>query len=150
MKFSELLPLITPRRKVLLLIFVLLLLGSGLALLNPWIAGQFTGLLIGNGESVFSNINYILIAWLGLLGFKSLLSFATRYLIGATGETITASLRTRLYDHLQALPLSYHQQQRSGDLLALLSDDAAVISAFVTNTLVQLLPLFITLGGAFV
>lgn len=150
MKFSELLPLITPRRKVLLLIFVLLLLGSGLALLNPWIAGQFTGLLIGNGESVFSNINLILIAWLGLLGFKSLLSFATRYLIGATGETITAGLRTRLYDHLQALPLSYHQQQRSGDLLALLSNDAAVISAFVTNTLVQLLPLFITLGGAFV
>ncbi|MFT5274023.1 MAG: ATP-binding cassette subfamily B protein [Saprospiraceae bacterium] len=104
-----------------------------------------------NGEEVyFSNIKITLLAWLALLMCKSLLSFGTRYLIGSTGETITATLRTCIYDHLQALPLSYHQERQPGDTLAILGNDAEVISRFVTGTLVQLLPLFVTLLGAFV
>ena len=50
------------------------------------------GLLPGSGEVHFSNIKLILLAWLVVILFKNLLSFSTRYLIGSTGETITASL----------------------------------------------------------
>ena len=150
MKFSSLLRFITPHRQVLFLILGLLLIGGLVSLLNPWIAGQFTGSLIGDIDTRFSGIEFILVAWLGLLAFKSVLAFATQYLIGSTGQTITANLRSRLYDHLQALPLSYYHQQRAGDTLALLSNDAEVISGFVTNTLVQLLPLLLTFAGAFV
>ncbi len=150
MNFPELLRFITPHRSVLFSILVLLLVGSLVSLLNPWIAGQFTGLLLDSGEVYFSNIKLILVAWVFLIAFKSLLSFSTSYLLGSTGEKITATLRTRLYDHMQALPLSYHYEQRPGDMLALLSNDAQVISQFVTSTLVQLLPLFVTLAGAMV
>ena len=150
MKFSGLLRFITPHRRVLYSILGLLLIGSLVSLLNPWIAGQFTGSLIGDVDTRFPGIQFILLAWLGLIAFKSVLAFATQYLIGSTGQTITANLRSRLYDHLQALPLSYYQQQRPGDTLALLSNDAEVISGFVTDTLVQLLPLLLTFAGAFV
>ncbi len=149
MKFSGLLRFITPHRRVLFAILGLLLLGSFASLLNPWIAGQFTGTLIGDVDAHFG-IHSILLAWLGLIAFKSVLAFATQYLIGGTGQTITANLRSRLYDHLQALPLSYYHQQKAGDTLALLSNDAEVISGFVTHTLVQLLPLLLTFAGAFV
>ncbi len=150
MKFSNFLPYITPHRRVLFSILALLLAGSLLALLNPWIAGQLTQVLLGSGEGVFSNIPFILLLWLALLALKAVLSFATQYLIGATGETITANLRTRLHDHVQALPMSYYHAQRPGDMLALFSNDAEVISRFVTGTLVQLLPLLLTFAGAFV
>ena len=50
---------------------------------------------------------------------------------------------------MQALPLAYYQQRRPGDTLTLLSSDAAIISNFVTSTLVQLLPALLTFGGAF-
>jgi ABC-type multidrug transport system fused ATPase/permease subunit len=150
MKFSGLLRFITPHRRVLYSILGLLLVSSLVSLLNPWIAGQFTGALIGDIDPQFSGIRFILIAWLALIALKSILAFATQYLIGSTGQTITANLRSRLYDHLQALPLSYYQQQRAGDVLALLSIDAGIISGFVTNTLVQLLPLLLTFAGAFV
>ena len=150
MKFSGLLRFITPHRRVLYSILGLLLFSSLASLLNPWIAGQFTGSLIGDIDPQFSGIQFILVAWLALIAFKSILAFATQYLIGSTGQTITANLRSRLYDHLQALPLSYYQQQRPGDILALLSNDAGIISGFVTNTLVQLLPLLLTFAGAFV
>lgn len=150
MKFKELLLFITPHRTVLLGIIGLLLVSSAFALLNPWIAGQFTGVLLGSDALYFSNINTILIAWFVIILLKSLLSFSSSYLIGSTGETITATLRTRVYNHLQTLPLSYHYHQTRGDTLALLSNDVSVISRFVTHTLVNLLPLFITLMGAFV
>jgi len=150
MTFSGLLLFITPHRRVLLSILGLLLLGSLASLLNPWIAGEFTGSLIGDIDTRFSGIHSILLAWLGLIALKSILTFATRYLIGGTGQSITAQLRSRLYDHLQALPLSYFHQQRAGDTLALLSNDAEIISGFVSNTLVQLLPLVLTFAGAFV
>ncbi len=68
----------------------------------------------------------------------------------ATGEQLTAGLRERLYQHLQALPVAYYQQRRTGDTLTLLSTDAAIISSFVTDTLVQLLPALVTFVGAFV
>ena len=87
--------------------------------------------------------------WLVLLVLRSLLGFASQYYIGSTGEVMTTNLRSRLFQHLQALPISYYQQQRSGDVLALLSNDAEYISRFVTDTLVQLLPLLLTFVGAF-
>jgi len=150
MKFSVLLHSLTPHRWVLVAILGLLLAGSLVSLLNPWIAGQFTNALIGNNEYFLSSIQMILLLWCGLIALKSVLSFATQYLMGATGETITANLRTRLHDHLQALPMDYFHHQRPGDVLALLSNDAEAISRFVTNTLVQLLPLLLTFTGAFV
>jgi ABC-type multidrug transport system fused ATPase/permease subunit len=61
---------------------------------------------------------------------------------------MAAKLRTRVYEHLQILPLTYYQERRQGNLLTLLSHDADIISRFVTGTLVQLLPLVITFAGA--
>ena len=149
MKFSVLLQYLTPHRRVLLSVLCLLLIGSLVSLVNPWIAGQLTSLVMG-GESYFPSLEFMLLAWLGLIALKSILTFATQYMIGSTGEIMTASLRTRLYDHLLALPMTYFHGQRPGDVLTLLSKDAEAISRFVTSTLVQLLPLLLTFSGAFV
>ena len=149
MKFSSLLQYLTPHRRILLAILSLLLISSLVSLANPWIAGQLTKSMTG-GESYFPDLNIMLLAWLALIAVKSILTFATQYLTGSTGETITANLRTRLYDHLQMLPMNYYHTQRPGDILTLLSNDAEAISRFVTGTLTQLLPLLLTFSGAFV
>jgi ATP-binding cassette, subfamily B, bacterial len=146
---NSLLPYITPHRRVLLVVLGLLLAGSLLALANPWMAGLLTASVMGDSEGALQ-VRLLLGLWLGLILLRSLLSFASQYFVGSTGERITAELRTRLYQHLQALPVGYYQQRRSGDTLTLLSTDAAIISSFVTDTLVQLLPALLTFGGAFV
>lgn len=61
---------------------------------------------------------------------------------------MAARLRSRVYEHLQILPLAYFQERKQGDMLTLLSNDSEIISDFVTSTLVQLLPLLLTFGGA--
>jgi ATP-binding cassette, subfamily B, bacterial len=146
--FGLILSYITPHRRVLLVVLGLLVAGSLLTLLNPWMAGLLTATVMGDNEQAMG-VRLLLGLWFCIIVVRSLLSFATQYFIGSTGERITAELRTRLYQHLQALPVGYYQQRRTGDTLTLLSTDAAIISSFVTDTLVQLLPALVTFGGAF-
>jgi ATP-binding cassette subfamily B protein len=148
MKFSLLLQYITPHRLVLLVVVLILIASSAAALAQPWLAGQLTAALLEVNTTSW-DVHSVLSLWLVLLVLRSLLGFVSRYYIGSTGEVMTTNLRSRLFQHLQALPISYHQQKRSGDVLALLSNDTEYISRFVTDTLVQLLPLLLTFAGAF-
>ncbi len=149
--FGRLLAYVTPHRRVLLLAVVLMVGESAIALANPWIAGRFAELVLHSPASASPEFGVpgLMVVWALLLAAQSGLSFGNRYLLGGTGETMLAGLRSRLYDHLQSLPLSYFHERRRGEVLALLGNDAAHISNFVTGTLVSLLPLLITFAGAF-
>lgn len=148
MKFSTLLKYVTPHRRTLMLIMVLLVLGGIISLANPWIAGQLTANIF-DPESTRFPLRLILLTWTALLLLRALLGFANHYLIGVTGEEMTAALRNRVYEHLQVLPMAYYQQRKPGDMLSLLANDSEIISHFVTGTLVQLLPQLFVFAGAF-
>jgi ABC-type multidrug transport system fused ATPase/permease subunit len=150
LKYSALLSIVTPHRRTLLAILALLLADSAAALANPWIAGLLTRSILEGDTGALPAFQWILLGWFILLTVKSLLGFASGYLVGSAGADMAARLRGRVHDHLQILPLPYYQERKPGDLLTLLSNDAAAISHFVTNTLVQLLPLVLTFLGAFV
>ena len=149
MKYSSLIHVVTPHRRTLLAILALLLAGSLASLANPWIAGKLTQSILSGPQPDLPSFQLILLAWFVLLAVKSLLSFASSYLVGSTGEIMAARLRSRVYEHLQILPMTYYQDQRPGDLLTLLSRDSETISRFITSTLVRILPLAFTFIGAF-
>lgn len=150
MKFTRLLQYITPHRFTLFLVLVLLAADSLAALAQPWIAGKLaSAALDGGGGNDFARIQQVLLLWLGLITVKSILSFFTSYLVGTTGEKMAARLRKRVYEHIQVLPITYFQTRRAGESLSLLSNDAMIISNFVTTTLVSMLPLLLTFFGAF-
>jgi ATP-binding cassette subfamily B protein len=83
-----------------------------------------------------------------LFAAQALLKFANSWLLGRTAEYILADLRTRLYDHLQALPLAYFQQRRHGEILALLTNDVAALASYISGTLLSVVPLLLTVAGA--
>ena len=147
MRYTTLLRVITPPMGTLAVIVLLMLIDSAAALAQPWLAGQVTGTLLGTDTS---GLSVLLLAWLGLAASKSLLTFFSGYLVGATGEEMSARLRTRIYEHLQILPMDYFHGRQQGETLALLTRDAEIIAYFITSTLVQLLPLMITFFGAFI
>jgi ATP-binding cassette, subfamily B, bacterial len=145
--FREVLAHITPHRNILSTIVVLLLLGSLLSLAGPWLAGKLTASLLA-GTAATTPPLHLLLLWFGLMSVRAVLDFFTQYRIGFTGERMTADLRNRLYEHMQALPLGYHHLNRRGDTLSILYTDANTISSFVTDTLVHLLPALLTFFGA--
>ncbi len=137
-----------PARGLLLAVSGLLLLETLTTLAIPWIGGRFAEQILHHPEA--DAYHRLLLIWLGLLLAQNALRFVSQYLLGRAGAAATARLRCRIYDHLQALPLHYHQGREPGDTLSLLSRDATQLGQFFTNTLPALAPLLLTLVGAWV
>ena len=75
---------------------------------------------------------------LGLGVLRAFMNFLRRNLAGATSVRIEASLRGRLFAHLQGLPISFHDQWQSGQLLARATSDLNAIRIFLGYALVFL------------
>jgi len=148
--FKELLRYITPYRGTLLLITLLMLCESGVALLSPWLAGRFTEAILTPSNTAVLPLQQVLLCWLAVLLLQGILNFSNHYLTAKAGESMLAGLRSRLYDHLQSLPIGYFHERKHGEVLTLITNDAAIISSFVSGTLIGLLPLFLTFSGALV
>jgi ATP-binding cassette, subfamily B, bacterial len=146
--FVSLLRYVTPSRGTLCLALALMLGESALMLASPWLAGQLTGALLTDADAGAA-FNRLILLWLVLLALQGLFGFSSQFVLGVTGERMIARLRMRLYDHLQALPVGYYHERKKGDVLALLTNDAYLLSGFVTETLTGLLPLLLTFFGAF-
>ena len=148
MNFRQLIGILSPPRATLVLCLLLMLGASAVSLLNPWIAGQLTGLILGQGSDYFPGFASLVLFWGGLLIARALLGFFNGYVIGSAAESVLARLRARLYEHLQLLPVSYFDEQRRGNVLSILTNDSAIVSNFVTGTLIRILPMALTFVGA--
>jgi len=137
--------MLAPYRGALLSAVVLLLCESLVMLAMPWIAGRVAEALL-RGVVPGS----LLLAWLGLLTVQAGVAFGNGLLLGSTSARVVADLGSRVYDHLQSLPLSWHQERKRGEILALLVNDVWRINSFLTGVLAPLLPLLVTCVGALI
>lgn len=117
-------------------------------LATPWMAGAFTRALAGGQITLTPDATPLLWLWAGLL----LVQFGARavsgYLLSMTSARVLVDLSRRVHDHLQFLPLAFHHQRRSGELLALLSHDVTQLSHFIAGPLAGVLPMLILLFGS--
>ncbi len=121
---------------------------SAAALAVPWLGGRLAGTLLPGGPAGSTGVATILAAMLALFAVQALLRFGNANLLGGAAERMVSDLKVRLYDHLQALPLSFFQQRRHGETLALLTRDVYVVSGFLSGTTVVVVPLLVTVAGA--
>lgn len=149
MTFRQLLGEVTPTWGTLLTIVFLLLMGTAVSLAQPLLAGLVTTAVLEQSPDWLSRVSTLLGAWLLLVGLRSLLTVITSRKIGQSGTTMAAHLRRRTFEHAQDLPLTWHQQRRPGDTLAIITQDTQTVSQFVTQGLIQLLPMAVTFVGAF-
>ncbi|SDJ00038.1 ABC transporter ATP-binding protein [Aliiruegeria lutimaris] len=138
--------ILAPHRGRLMLLMAILLLESVITLSIPWVGGRLGGYFFGEGQQMGPVL--LTVAILGLLAAGSVLRMVSNWLSGRTSETILAELRSQVFAQLQALPILWHQGEKRGSAIALISWDLVRLSDFATVTLVQLLPLLVTAGGA--
>jgi ATP-binding cassette, subfamily B, bacterial len=144
-KFSTLLGYAAHYRSALVLGALMMLAESGIALAVPWLGGRVAEGMLSHAVR---DTGIVLLALLGLFALQALLKFGNGYLLTRSAEQILADLRIRIYDHLQALPLSFYHQRRQGEILALLTYDVETLSGFISGTLLSVIPLLITVAGA--
>ncbi len=79
---------------------------------------------------------------------RSVASYANSYLIQYVGQRVLEDIRTDLFIKLQSLPLSFFKKNPSGDLLARLMSDTALLRQMVANVSSDLIKQPATLIGA--
>ena len=137
-----------PYRVVLALSAALLVAESAVSLAVPWLGGRLAEALLHPDAAHAWPVTTVLAALFALFAGQALLKFGNTYFLGGAAERIIADLKVRVYDHLQALPLSFFHQRRQGDTLALLTHDVYVVSGYVSGTGISVVPLLISVAGA--
>ena len=134
-----------PYRWPLALVALLMLASSAVTLAVPWLAGQMLGgLFTEQGKNLGALVGWLLLALALITGLKVIVAL----LSGSISARLLADLRQRVYDHLQSLPLGFHQAHRQGDTLALMTYEVARLSHFLSSTLISIPPLLLTVLGA--
>ena len=135
--------LLRPYQWALVANVILLTLQSAATLAMPWLAGQFSTSLLA-----MRPVGGVLLALFALLTSQALLTWLVTVRMQAVAMHLIADASTRTFDHLQSLPLGWHEDRRRGEVLALLTADVERLGWFVTGTLTPLLPLLLTCAGA--
>jgi len=87
----------------------------------------------------------LVILYLGL----ALLQVTNNYLTISIGQRMVNDLRSRLFEHLQRLSLSFHLRRELGDLMMRVTYDTFSIQTIAMNGLFPVLSATILLGGMF-
>ncbi len=141
-RISRLLNLARPYWKQFIIILLAASLTSILTITYPALTGQIIDSAINKNTNALHSIIFLL---LGLGIVQALISFLQNYWMTNIGEKIVIELRIRLFGHLQKLPLSFFQDNRTGELLSRLTNDVSLVRIAVTNNLINFIQSLITL-----
>ncbi len=75
---------------------------------------------------------------LALVSGKGLCLWGNAYLTSFVGQSVVAELRRKLHDHLQMLPLSFFDNNKTGDLMSRMLNDVDFLQNVVTGSLTGL------------
>lgn len=131
------------RRLALALVFVVM--GAFAQAGGPWLIGRAIDqeILRGDESGLARTMFLLLLVYVGGM-------LATRgqiYVVGSTGQRVLATLRARLFDQFQHLPLGYFDRRPIGDLISRSTNDVDTINQFIGQGVTQLLGAMFSLIG---
>ncbi|MBF6272266.1 MULTISPECIES: ABC transporter ATP-binding protein [Nocardia] len=141
-RVGALLRILAPQRNSLLAATALLLVGTGLSLAQPLLAGQ-----VVRDASAGATIAWSLAALVGAYLLYAVADTGGNYILERSSESVLLSVRHRLAGHLLRLRIPTLESQRVGDLISRVTLDSTVIRNAVGSSLVQILTGAITLVG---
>src|SRR3954470_9330253 len=86
----------------------------------------------------------------GAAALEGFFLFLQRRIIIGESRHIEYEMRNDFYDHLQSLPVSYYQEQRTGDLISRATDDLSAVGMLMGPAVMHALSSLVVVVGAFV
>ncbi|MDZ7263623.1 MAG: ABC transporter ATP-binding protein/permease [candidate division KSB1 bacterium] len=135
---KRILAFVQPYRLQLLLIFLLLITGTGFGLITPYLSKLFIDVILKpNPQSgLFEHAHWIPLAALAMLvayaaqsGFNSL----HLRLTGVVGNKTVYNVRTAIYEKLQQLSLAFFDKYQTGALMARVNQDTRELQHFLVD-----------------
>lgn len=138
-------------RTQLFTVLALSLTGNLLALVGPKISGTAINLISQGGETGMMDMPRIYKYAALLLVFyvcSSLMSYVVNVSMIKLSRNITYTLRKDTFNHLISLPVSYFDNNTTGDILSRISYDIDTLNASLSHDVVQVLSSSVTIVGS--
>lgn len=104
-----------------------------LGVLSPVLAGDVVNEITGGQNTSLVIRLALLIAAVAVA--DAALSILTRWLSAGLGEQVIFDLRTRVFDHVQRMPVAFFQRTRTGALVSRLNNDVIGAQTAISRTL---------------
>lgn len=107
---------------------------------NDPVPNSYAGIVsaMGGVQYLKENLWVIALILIGCALICAAFTYGRTYLNTLANEIFMRRTRDRLFSHLQRLPLSWHVQHRTGDIIQRCTSDADTISNFVSGQLLHL------------
>ena len=124
---------------------VCVLLSTGFALAVPWLLAWVvdTGLRRGHLRDLLLAALAILVVSI----LRGLFAYGQGYLSQGVSQLVAYDLRNRIYDHLQSLSFSFHDQSETGQLMSRLTVDIEAVRNFIVLGLLRAVVAAVTFGA---
>ncbi len=127
---------------------VLVVLGAVAQAGGPWLIGRAIDLYILEGDA--AGLARTMLFLLAIYALGTVASRGQVYGIGAVAQSLLASLRARIFDRLQHLPLRFFDRRPVGDLMSRVTNDVDTLNQLFSQGLTQLLGSIFSLVGILV
>jgi ATP-binding cassette subfamily B multidrug efflux pump len=133
-----------PFRFQLGLVFLVALLGTVMALLNPYLIGRTVDQLVGGSLPALQKTVLAILA----VNLAAMAAGAVQgVVIAGIAQRAMRRLRTDLFNHLQKLSIRFFDTGSQGDLMSRLTNDLDMISTVVTHNIAELFTGLFTIVG---
>jgi ATP-binding cassette subfamily B multidrug efflux pump len=112
---------------------------------GPWLIGRAIDRYILPGD--IEGLSRIMLLLFGIYVIGSIASRGQVYQVGSIGQSLLASMRARIFDRLQHLPLRYFDRRPVGDLMSRVTNDVDTLNQLFSQGLTQLLGSLFSLIG---
>ncbi|TFV87062.1 ABC transporter ATP-binding protein [Blastococcus sp. CT_GayMR20] len=143
--FRQLLPLLRPHRRSLVLASALSLVAAAAALAQPLLVSRVID-AVGGGDTLLPAVALLVVVVLA----AAALGAGQDYLLQRTAEGVVLTTRTTLVDRLLRLPVAEYDRRRTGDLMSRVGADTTLLRATVTSGVVQVAGSAVEAVGALV
>ena len=144
--FLRLLGYVRPYWRWMTVAVIALIISSLLGLVLPLVIRNLVDFVFVNKD--YADLNRVTLGLLFVFLFQSIFTFVQQMALAYTGEHAVADIRIDVFTHLQALPLSFYAERRTGELVSRVTNDVALLQQSMTWNLVILLRQVITIVGA--
>jgi ABC-type multidrug transport system fused ATPase/permease subunit len=130
-----------PYRRMLLGFLLLTVVGAGIGVATPVLAGRVVNAIVAGGQASAAAATI-----LGLAGgiaalaiLEAVVGLGSRWFSSRIGEGLIADLRKIVYGHVQQMPVAFFTRTRTGALVSRLNNDVIGAQSAITSTLASVL-----------
>jgi ATP-binding cassette, subfamily B, bacterial len=124
-----------PYRRDIAIFLVAVVLDAMIGVATPVLAGSAINTITRHAPGAAGAVVRIALLIAALALVDALLSLVNRWYSARIGEGIILSLRTRVYDHVQRMPLQFFTRTQTGALVSRLNNDVLGAQQAFTSTL---------------